>query len=306
MHAQELHVVTAVANPMRWQSRMRLYRSFERHMRECGVRLTVVECAYGERPHEIVPSEGVQHVKVRANTVMWTKENLLNLGIASLPEDWRYVAWVDADITFRRPDWAAETVHALQLHPVVQPWRDCYDLGPNGEHMAVHRSFCRVWQEGGPVGMNYGVFAHPGYAWAATRQVVDWVGGLIETAALGAADHHMALALIGKVARSLPANVTEAYRRPLLRWQGRAMQHVTGHIAALPGTIEHAWHGAKHRRRYIERWDILARHNFDPAEDLKRNVWGVLELAGNKPALRRDIDTYFRQRDEDSNVMPEN
>ena len=103
--------------------------------------------------------------------------------------------------------------------------------------------------------------------------------------------------------RSLPAGITNGYRRPLLRWQARAQQHIAGNVAALSGTIEHTWHGAKSRRRYIERWDVLTRNAFDPDEDLKRNVWGVLELAGNKPALRRDMEAYFRQRDEDSNAM---
>jgi hypothetical protein len=36
---------------------------------------------------------------------------------------------------------------------------------------------------------------------------------------------------------------------------------------------------------------------------LKRNTYGVLELAGNKPQLRHDIDCYFRARDEDSNTL---
>ncbi len=48
---------------------------------------------------------------------------------------------------------------------------------------------------------------------------------------------------------------------------------------------------------------MLTAHAFDPDEDLKRNVWGVLELAGSSPALRRDIDAYFRARAEDANVM---
>jgi hypothetical protein len=303
MHAHLLHVVTAVANPLRWASRARLYRDFERHMLDSGVRLTVVECAYGDRPHELAGTGGVTHVPVRARSLVWAKENLLNIGIAHLPEDWKYVAWIDADIAFRRPDWAAETVHALQLHDVVQPWSDCYDLGPNGEHLAVHRGFCRVWRDGGAVGGGYGVFAHPGYAWAATRQALDHLGGLIETAALGAADHHMALALAGQVENSLPGGMTGGYRRPLLRWQDRATRHIAGNIGCIDGTIEHAWHGPKRRRRYVERWDVLIRHAFDPDADIKRNVWGVLELAGNKPALARDIDGYFRARHEDANMM---
>jgi hypothetical protein len=254
-------------------------------------------------PHVLGATPHARHVPVRARTLVWTKENLLNLGLARLPEDWKYAAWIDADIVFRRPDWAAETVQALQLHDVVQPWSDCYDLGPNGEHVAVHRSFCRVWQDGGDVGGGYGVFAHPGYAWAATRQALEHLGGLVETAALGAADHHMALALAGLVERSLPGGIGAGYVAPLLRWQSRAARHIAGNLGAVAGTIEHQWHGAKRRRRYVERWDVLTAHGFDPAEDLKRNVWGVLELAGNKPALARAIDAYFRARSEDSNVM---
>jgi hypothetical protein len=308
MRADLLHVVTAIANPIRWKSRVCLFRSFERHMLESGVHLTVVECAYGDRPHELAGTPGVNHVPVRASTLVWNKENLLNIGISRLPEDWKYAAWLDADIRFRRSDWAAETVHALQVYDVVQPWCDCYDLGPHDEHLFAHRGFCRQWRERRPIvqGPNATegfAFAHPGYAWAAKRQALEWLGGLIDTAVLGAADHHMALALIGRAGDSIPGNMTAGYRAPLLRWQARAMQHIAGNIGCVPGTIEHAWHGSKDRRAYVDRWQILSRHRFDPESDLKRNIWGVLELAGNKPELRRDIDAYFRQRDEDANTL---
>ena len=306
MRADLLHVVTAFANPIRWQSRQRLYQAFEQHMLDSGVRLTVVECAYGDRPHLIAGSPAVNHVPVRARSLTWCKENLLNLGIARLPQDWEYVAWIDADIAFRKPGWAAETVHALQQYDVVQPWSDCYDLGPNDDHLQAHRSFCRLHHDGAPIvpaGASGYCFAHPGYAWAATRRAVTLVGGLIETAVLGAADHHMALALIGRVGESVPEGVSAGYLRPLSQWQQRATRHIAGNIGYLPGTIEHAWHGAKIKRAYVDRWSIVTRNGFDPDADLLRNSWGVLELAGNKPQLRHDIDRYFRTRDEDSNTL---
>jgi hypothetical protein len=248
----------------------------------------------------------VQHVPVRAKSLLWTKENLLNLGIARLPQEAKYIAWIDADVHFRKPGWAAETVHALQQYDFVQPWSDCYDLGPDDDHLQVHRSFCRMIFERksiSPAGQPGYQFAHPGYAWAATRQVLEWVGGLVETAALGAADHHMALALIGRVSESVPGGIAPGYLAPLLTWQNRAQAHVAGNIGYVPGTIEHAWHGSKDKRAYVDRWQILVRNAFDPAADLKRNTWGVLELAGNKPELRQDIDRYFRARDEDSNTL---
>ncbi len=303
MRADLLHVVTAISNPIGWESRIRLYRAFEQHMLESGVRLTTVECAYGDQPFVLAERSGVSHVRVRAKSLVWTKENLINIGISRLPQDWRYVAWLDADVAFRRQNWASETVRALQQYDVVQPWTDCYDLGPRDEHMLAHRSFCRQWTDGEPIGPGPYRFAHPGYAWAATRVALDHLGGLLDTAALGAADHHMALALVGRANQSLPGNLQPGYIRPIMEWQSRANRHIAGNIGSIPGTIEHFWHGAKERRRYVDRWQILVRNQFDPFTDLKRNVWGVFELAGNKPRLRRDIDTYMRQRDEDSNTL---
>jgi hypothetical protein len=306
MHPGLLHVVTVIANPVRWKSRLALYDRFEQHMLQSGVRLTTVECAFGDEDHALAVRPGVEHVKVWAKSHVWLKESLINLGLSRLPRDWRYVAWIDADITFRRADWAAATLHALQHFDLIQPWEHCYDLGPSGEHMALHCSFGRQWIRDpvttGKLGKGY-TFAHPGYAWAATRTAIEHLGGLIDHAVCGAADHHMALALVGKAAVSLPGHIHANYAKPVLGWQERAARHICGNVGYIPGTIEHGWHGSKDARRYIDRWSILTRHSFDPDRDIKRNAAGVIELAGNKPELKRDLWRYFQQRNEDANTL---
>lgn len=311
MRADLLHVVTCVSNPLRWKSRIDLYRDFESKMLESGVILTVVECALGERPFELNTNPRVNHVGVRHHTFTFNKECLLNIGIHSIvrsdPEA-KYIATLDADIRFRNKTWAAETVQALQRFEVVQPWVDCYDLGSNGEHLELHRSFCNLWQNQQPImqGPNAGNgsyrFGHPGYAWAWRRSALAALGLLIETAVLGAADHHMALALIGRVMESVPGNLTQGYIQPLLSCQNKA-RRLGMNIGSVPGTIEHDFHGSKLKRRYVERWEILHRHDFDPRTDLMTNEYGVVELAGNKPGLRMDIERYFSERDEDANTI---
>jgi hypothetical protein len=307
MRSDLLHVIAAVANPIRWQSRIRLARDFIEHMLDSAVGITIVECAYGDRPFELDDVPHINHVGVRSKTLMWNKECLLNIGMSRSPSA-KYLAFFDADIRFRKAGWAAETVHALQQYDVVQPWSDCYDLGPDDDHLHTHRSFCRLWADGRPIMQGANAlegyqFGHPGYAWAFTRQALDWVGGLVETASLGAGDHHMAMALIGRVGDSIPGNITPSYKKPLFQWQARAMQHICGNISYVPGTIEHFWHGAKERRAYVDRWSVLTRNEFDPYTDVKRNSFGVLELAGNKPQLRRDMDAYFRSRNEDATTL---
>lgn len=304
MKTELLDVVTCVSNPLLWKSRINLYRAFQEHMLASGVRLTTIEAAYGERPFEIDLHPDVNNVHVRAKTMVWNKESLLNLAISRLPDDFKYVAWIDGDILFRDKDWAAKTVDALQLYDVVQPWSHCYDLGPNGEHLNVHTSFAKLFFEGKPIVRTAGYeFAHPGYAWAATREAINHLGGLIEVGSLGAGDHHMAMALASKGYLSYPGAIHANYKAEILAWQKRADTHIRGNLGYVPGTIEHSWHGSKVKRAYVDRWSVLTKHKFDPLTDVQKNSYGVVELSCNKPGLRRDMDHYFRNRNEDQNSI---
>lgn len=315
MDPTRLHVVTPMFNPLRWESRLRLYNQFEQHMLDSQVDLTTVECELGERPFQLA-NPHVRHVKVRTYSVLFNKENLLMLGFAALSQQvpqWKEGAWIDADITFRDPHWAGETVDALQQYSVVQPWGDVYLLGPGGRHISHHQSFCRVWHEGGQVvarGVNYWdkdggyyMYPHSGFAWAIRRRAFNDVGGLIQTGVVGSGDHHMALSMVGYGAHSYPPQISQGYQRPILAWQERALRHINNNLGYVPGTIEHSWHGTMKDRKYWERWEIFIRNRFDPDTDLKLNSYGVMELAGNKPQLTHDIDAYMRQRNEDGNLI---
>jgi hypothetical protein len=120
---------------------------------------------------------------------------------------------------------------------------------------------------------------------------------------MGSGDHHMALAMIGAGSASVPSGVAEAYRREVLRWEGRAVRHINRNIGYVRGTVEHMFHGRKTDRGYQGRWNMFIKHDFDPLEDLKRNSHGVLEFASNKPELRHDFDLYLQSRNEDINSL---
>jgi hypothetical protein len=254
----------------------------------------------------------VNHVGLRADSWAWSKECAINEGIKRIPSA-DYIAWGDADVWHRKTDWAREVVEYLQHYRIIQTWSKALDLGPNDELISVHHSFCSQFQAGAPLvakearfwnfNGGYAIYPHSGYFWACRRELLDWTGGLFELAGMGSADHHMALALVGLVERSYPAGTSSSYRLHLERWQHRAMAYVNGRIAALPGTIEHRFHGSKERRGYLDRWDLFVRHGFDPDVDLKRNSFGVIEWSGNKPELEREWDQYLRSRREDDNCL---
>jgi hypothetical protein len=294
-----LDVVAVISNPARYRSRYNLYRDFERYILASGARLTTVESALGERPFEVTSADNPRHVQVRRTDEIWDKENLINIGVGRLPADWKYAAWIDADVTFARPDWVLETLQQLQVHPVVQMWADAIDLGPKGEVVQQHKGFGWSYRMRRVSGSTY-EFWHPGFAWACTRPAFDAMGGLIDWSVLVAADHHMAKALIGEVLDSVHGGTTRAYKAALVRWQEHARAHLKGDLGYVPGLLLHHWHGKKRERFYQERWAVLVDNAFDPTTDLVRDWQGLWRLAGNKPGLRDGIRDYMRSRNEDS------
>ena len=163
--------------------------------------------------------------------------------------------------------------------------------------------FMHAWWHGLPASRHYddGNW-HPGYAWAVRRDAYVALGGLMDFCVLGSADRHMAMGLVGKGGLSVHRKVGEAYRKRVLAWQERAEAHVRRNVNYVPGLITHWWHGKKRDRRYVERWQILAEHGFDPDLDLRRD-WsqhGLLELGTRSPGLRDGIRKYLRARNEDS------
>lgn len=318
-----LHVVAAVSNPARYQSRYRLARGFIEEMRATpNVKLYVAEAAFGDRHHEVTESsvcgpeaDRIDHhprcLQVRTKSEIWNKEALLGLTEERLlPRDWRYIAWVDADVTFADPRWALETIHQLQHHAVVQPWRQALDLGPHGEVMKVFESFGYKCQTGGQrfAGQpaHYSSAGHPGYAMACTRAWWEAVGGLPEFAILGSGDRHVAFGCVGEGGRSVAwgakrgvAEKIPGYVRTVEAY-GKRAHAATGPagVGYTEGVLSHHYHGSKAARGYSSRWEILAKHGFDPDTDLTKDDQGLIQLVG-KPELDYEISKYNRARCED-------
>lgn len=310
---KELWVVTVVSNPIRWRSRYDRFRLFKEAMDAAGVNLFVVELALGDRPFEITEACNPNHLQLRSLEELWQKETMINLAIERLPAGWKYVAWLDADVEFMRHDWPEEIIEQLQHYKVIQLFKNMIDLGPDGEVFQTHEGFVSswlggkplpgfAWRDGKQIRTGYNSFPnwHPGYAWAATREAINALGGLMDFAILGSADHHMAWALLGKVFEYAPDTMSAGYRRALEVWQDRALKHVKMDIGFMPGTMFHHWHGRKKDRRYVERWDVLLKHGYDPDFDIKDDWQGLKQLSALGERMNNDIRRYFRQRSEDS------
>ena len=311
-----LYIVTAVFNPQRYRARWKLYKEFEKYVLDSQqAHLVTIECTFGNREKALVIDQGENHtvLHVRTDHEIWIKENLLNLAISRLPENWKYVAWVDADIMFARKDWVGETIQKLQHFDFVQMFSHAVDLSPKYEIIKNHTGFMYCYRNGIPnknkrMALPYynpdgpsGSYWHPGYAWAGRRSAIDHVGGLVDWAVLGGGDMFMAYAMIGQLTkRTMPSSLGKNRVRVLAEWQERCEKNIKRNVGYVDGLLLHYWHGKKTDRKYNDRGQILINAKFDPELDLKKDWQGLYQLTDRSFELRDNIRDYAKGRNEDS------
>src|ERR1700728_4437376 len=97
-------VITVVFNPIKYRSRYELYHKFDEHMTRSGVTLLTVECIFEaaeelglpRQKFEITRPNDPRHLQIKAPSVLWLKENLINVAAKRLPLYVEYIAWLDA------------------------------------------------------------------------------------------------------------------------------------------------------------------------------------------------------------------
>jgi hypothetical protein len=313
---EQLYVVTAFYNPYQARSRSRHYRAFKKHMEDSGVKLMTVEIAFGDRPFEVTDPHDHWNVQLRTNVEMWHKERALNIGIDRIREivpKAKYVAWIDADTTFVRSDWAHEAVQKLQHHPVIQLYGETINLNPDGHILFTASSCFRAFFWAGQK-VQDGCFyedrskgGHPGLAWAATTEALDHLGGLMDFCISGSGDSHMANALMGEWDRGDHVNAfltgfSTAFTDKIKAW-GLKAADFHGNVGFVPGVIAHHWHGKPDGRGYPARWDILKYYQFDPDKDICLDSQGLYQYRGNKPKMDAAIKRSMLLRDEDGTAV---
>lgn len=300
-----LYAITPYFNPCRYRTRRANYDAFIAGMARQKIPCLTVESAFRDEPFELEPGLGV--VQVRADTVLWQKERLLNLAASWLPERCTAVAWLDCDILFSNPRWGRDLMRVLDRVPIAQTWTTCDRLNENGASVNDRvTSFASIMARH-PDSLEanrYDAHGHTGYGWAMHRSVFDEVG-LYEAAVSGSADHFMAHAIYGHSGFCIENALKHDQRQidHLKEWSGRFHARIQGQLGVVPGEIQHLWHGDLKDRRYFLRMHDLTNLRFDPGRDLK--IVPGLPLSWQphvtveKPGLIEYFDAYFRSRRED-------
>jgi hypothetical protein len=348
---EPLYAVVPVYNPWRWKSRYKHTDRAIKHFVDSGAVVILVEVAFNRREFVYADSglDGSlahcgyhdkrfehKYITLRTKDELWLKENLINLAVQRLPQDWQQVCWLDSDVHFLRPNWVGECIHKLQHYSFLQMFSQARDLAPNYEMMPedyphaggvsfVHHHAAELLNahvqgtltqttQGNRVSLSLNLATDPapyppprvwpGLAWGCSRDAWNAVGGLMDFAVWGGSDWHSAHCLIGKRDNMMREDLHSNYKKMVVEWFNRCERHIRRNVGVMEGSIVHHWHGRKMSRGYNPKHRLLSEVGFDPLHHLKRDHQGLWQLHddGSEAFVRlRDMMRKFaKDRDEDS------
>lgn len=304
----EMWGITACFNPAGYQNRYTHLRRFSERVRRQGLKLLAIELVFEDQPFVLSDEIVDRVVQVRANTVLWQKERLLNLALESLPPTCDQVTWLDADLLFENESWVAETSILLDRYLVVQPFGWAYWMAQGCEDIPGEDNKDRILstqKSAGHLRLSRPDVAvgHPGFAWAARRSLLAR-HSLYDRMILGGGDALIFWAMAGATEAWYVKKWLAEYCSPeliadYLEWARAIGADVQGKFSYTPGRVFHLWHGDNRNRQYTTRLHILRESAYDPRSDIALDGQHCWRWASEKPELHRKVSEYFRSRRED-------
>jgi hypothetical protein len=310
---ETLYVISPFFIPRQPKSRIKLFKEFRSYVEFSGAQLLTVEVGYREHPYEVTCPCNPWDLQLHTDQEIWHKETAINRGIERLLElvpDAKYIAWVDGDVRFSNPTWVQDTINALQHYQIVQLFSEAQSLNPKYRSQwkcnSIFYNYVHNigYSQHPPKNLKqYLGGGHPGLAWAARRETLEDLGGLLDFCVHGSADSHMANALMGDVTLymtlGLKGDASKGFMDRVYEWQDRAERHVNRNIGYVDGICMHYWHGKPNKRGYEKRWSLIVFHKFDPNTDLIRCLNGLSRLRDTKIRFIQDLRISLSDRNED-------
>lgn len=264
----EAVIIACYFNPQKNPYRLIAFNKFYKTIKHLNHR--IIECVIGDAIPELPNNSSIS--KIYTKDLLWHKETLLNKIVSELPNNFKYVFWLDTDVIFSNKNWLVESVEQLETNNIVQPFEYCVHLdkdydepdfditheyeyvnNPKTRHRKMWRSFCANYVTTDySDDNNYDKHGHVGFAWGARRKILDSVP-LYDRALIGGADHLIAHAAAGHI---LHTCIKKSFTENLLEienWSNKFYDVVKGKIGYVKGDLFHIWHGDISKRQYLKR-----------------------------------------------------
>ena len=319
----EAVIIACYFNPKNSKARLNAFNQWYATIKHLNHR--IIECVQEGVGQQLPNSPHI--TRISAKNTLWYKEQLLNKVIQSLPERFKYVLWVDADVIFSNRYWMVEAVQQLQTNNVVQLFEYAihmekgqsvphfnvenerkYILSCDAKEVKIHNR--RMWKSYASnfverserplryMSDHYDVRGHVGFAWGARREVLKAVP-LYDRALIGGGDGIIAYASTGQLVGL--RTIKEMFGDILddvYAWGKQWHDVVQGKVGCVKGDLYHIWHGDIKDRQYYKRTREFGQHLKRIHAESQQDENGL--YVAKDPKARQYVSSYYKEREPDN------
>lgn len=307
-----LYIVISVFSPYGRDIRTKLAQEFIHRiekLQEQGepVQICVIELLYKEQNNFLNVSNSKFHLQIqyKHNIYLFNKENLINVGIKNLlPSNWKWMAWIDADIEMTDSNWVRKTIQLFKLgnYDILQLFSICRYL--SSENIPIEYFYSSIRLLHSPILLKDKKYRHPGFAWACSRKAYEEMNGLFEYAIVGGGDFIMEACFTNRFHLIEKKFKENQYFLNEIRQFYEKVKHFS--IYYLNTIIQHYYHGERKNRMYVDRNEIILKYQFYPKKDMIRPFENLgfhilVPTMEFYELIESKINSYFQSRKEIKN-----
>lgn len=235
-------------------------------------------------------------IQLKTNSIMFHKENLLNIAINKVKHMYKKFVLLDADIIFEDLNWYSNTSNLLDQYEVLQLFDYAKWMTLNMKNVyQTQVSSCYF-----TLNKNIKMKPHPGFVWAITLSAFNKLNGIPDLFPVGSNDTLLAYLATGI---QLHKNVID--NRATLVFSNEINKDKEFTFYYLKSCVYHLFHGKQNKRKYRERFEefneLLERLNINDYSYISKNKDGLYEWKEEyRDILNHFCLNYFVEREDDS------
>jgi len=258
-----------------------LHRNFRSYIQSYGINFQTVETIFPGQEFQLTkPNNEPYDLQYKDEWIFAMRENLVNVGIKHLPEDWQFVSWIDQHIFWLDPYWFEKSIHLMSHHNIVHLLNgNDFKNMTNGTDYSL-RGVIKYYYD---IGINYWRYVPQqwGLAWATNKETFSKLGGLLDICIGTKCDFYQAVTYTGIMFDKMTDN--NDFNDDIRKWQEHAIKVYDGKVGFLDSKVYHFIHCMDGCRtsQYDQQIGLLYQNKYNPHTDLTRDKEGRLSLTNN-------------------------
>lgn len=292
-----LYIIVSYFNYNGNEYREKNIQSFIEKNSNNKVKILVVEAVYNNLNRlKSLSSQVFSHLTYNIKHPICLQENLINIGIKNLPQDWQYLAWIDSDIIFNDKNWVYNIIKELQDKDIIHCYKEADFLNKDNslsDFKFLSESYIYI---NNIKDFKENERAHCGFGWALTRSFYEDIKEIFDSSIVGGNDRVISYTVFKKPLEEYfsKTSYSQEYKDLVFDYYNRKQQIKFGYA---DNKITHLWHGNFENRNYHSRKNILRKYKFNPKRHLIKDENGIFELTKEAFPILPHMENYFNLKE---------